>query len=45
MEFYGFNSYIFNEYDAIQGNIYKDEKLKVENGGREECKLYKLKWF
>jgi hypothetical protein len=42
---FGFNSYIFNEYDAIQSNIYKDKKLKLENGDREECKLYKIKWF
>jgi|TergutCu122P5_1016488.scaffolds.fasta_scaffold1604251_3 hypothetical protein len=37
MEFYGFNSYIFNEYDAIQSNIYKDKKVEI--GGREEFKL------
>jgi hypothetical protein len=43
MEFYGFYSYIFSEYDAIQSNIYKNKK--VENGGREECKFIKSNGF
>jgi hypothetical protein len=30
MEFYGFNSYILNGYDAIQSNMYKE--LETESG-------------
>ena len=40
-----FNGILWFQLIHFECNIYKDEKLKVENGGRDEYKLYTIKQF